>query len=352
MKRSQIEEYIKEAFEIKSRAIKNELNDDFIIEYKSHFDNFPKRLYKYAKVKDYYLDSIKNKYIYLCPANELDDQFECRFNFAKELIKDNPNKYLNRLIYSLVDIIDDYPNSLGKENIKKIIRNITDDNNEIDYDKLKNELVNSNRSVSEEDADCYINVFENMINILRDSFANDFLKELTTKSYFAHEISGIGSLTENNKSQVMWQMYGDGYKGICIEYEFYDDYNAMLNIFPVVYRKKYKKDFILILTGIVLGAIIENISCGKFSNIENLKNYIYIFITKYKEWSFQKEWRAIGEAEDKLYVKKIKSIYLGKKINDTNKNNVIKIAKEKGINVYQQVDDMDSLSIKYEKIKL
>ena len=50
-------------------------------------------------------------------------------------------------------------------------------------------------------------------------------------------------------------------------------------------------------------------------------------------------------------VNKIKSIYLGKNISKTNREKIIKLSQRKGINLYQQIDDFDSLSIKYKKIK-
>ena len=82
MNRKNAEEYIKDAMALKIEVISNTISDNWPLEYKNHFEKFPKKLYKYAKVNKNYIDSIKNNYIYLCPANKLDDQFECRINFA------------------------------------------------------------------------------------------------------------------------------------------------------------------------------------------------------------------------------------------------------------------------------
>lgn len=41
-------------------------------------------------------------------------------------------------------------------------------------------------------------------------------------------------------------------------------------------------------------------------------HFIRLFLTKYKKWEYQKEWRFIGHANDKPKSPKTKCIYLGK----------------------------------------
>ena len=149
----------------------------------------------------------------------------------------------------------------------------------------------------------------------------------------------------------MWEMYANHYKGICIEYDFSNEYRSMLDILPVVYGNKINDNFILILVNIVIDSLVRHFSNDALDNLNNVKKYIYLFLSKYSEWAFQKEWRILGEAAAKYKVNKIKSIYLGKNISKTNREKIIKLSQRKGINLYQQIDDFDSLSIKYKKIK-
>ena len=352
MNKIKTEEYIMKAMTLKLDAIQNLLKSNWPSEYQEHFDKFPRKLYKYAKVNKNYLDSIKNDYIYLCLANKLDDQFECRFNFEIKKINENPDILIKNLIEGIVDMISDYTNPLVKSKIKEIALASISKNNELDYQKMKEELLKTDYIASKKDIDTLIIVLKTIYENIKANKAENFLIDLITKAFNANTHIGIGSLTENKNSQVMWEMYGNNYNGICIEYDFVDDINAMINILPVIYKNKNNKHFIMILVEIVLDSIIEALSNGKLGGKDSLKKYVMeLFLVKYKEWSFQKEWRAVGEAAGKLKVKKISGIYLGKNISKTNKNKVINLARKKGIAVYEQIDDMDSLSIKYKKIK-
>lgn len=47
--------------------------------------------------------------------------------------------------------------------------------------------------------------------------------------------------------------------------------------------------------------------------------FIRLFLTKNTQWKHQKEWRLIGDASSKPKAPRIKRIYLGKHIDDENK---------------------------------
>lgn len=350
MNKVKVEKYINEAMTIKLETIENSAVNKWPSEYHKHFEKFPRKLYKYTKINKYYLDSIKNNYIYLCPANILDDQFECRINFDVKKINENPNLLVKQLIDGIIDNISDYPDKLVKSEIKEKAYKVISEGYELDFDKMKDELIDIIPSAKIEDIDCYISYLKKMVDGILKDRGNDYLKELIEKAFVANQRTGIGSLTENNKSQVMWEMYANHYKGICIEYDFTNEYQSMIDILPVVYGIKNKDNFILILVNIVIDSLMYHFSSGALNNLDNIKKFVYLYLTKYNEWSFQKEWRIIGEAASKYKVKKIKSIYLGKNISKTNREKIIKIARKKGINLYQQIDDFDSLSIKYKKI--
>lgn len=67
----------------------------------------------------------------------------------------------------------------------------------------------------------------------------------------------------------------------------------------------------------------------------------YNALIKSKDWRYEKEWRYLllyngAEIEIRfLPVPKPKSIYLGAKVSEKNREKILKIAEERDINVYQ-----------------
>lgn len=51
-------------------------------------------------------------------------------------------------------------------------------------------------------------------------------------------------------------------------------------------------------------------------------HFIRLFLTKYKKWEYQKEWRFLGYANDKPKAPKIKTIYLGKNVTAKNEKKI------------------------------
>ena len=55
-------------------------------------------------------------------------------------------------------------------------------------------------------------------------------------------------------------------------------------------------------------------------------HFIRLFLTKYKKWEYQKEWRFLGHANEKPKAPKIKTIYLGKNVSAENEKKIRKYA--------------------------
>ena len=75
-----------------------------------------------------------------------------------------------------------------------------------------------------------------------------------------------------------------------------------------------------------------------------------LFCTKDSDWSYQSEWRLIGKAEDHCHELKIKSIYLGFKVNKTNENKMKRYASKYGFNLYKMNAPSGDKIIRYTKI--
>ena len=89
------------------------------------------------------------------------------------------------------------------------------------------------------------------------------------------------------------------------------------------------------LVGSFIGQMITGFSNGQIQ--ADSSHFIRLFLTKYKKWEYQKEWRFIGHANDKPKSPKIKCIYLGKSISKENEK-AISLYKKMGFNVKEETD--------------
>ena len=59
--------------------------------------------------------------------------------------------------------------------------------------------------------------------------------------------------------------------------------------------------------------------------------YLRLFITKYKQWGYQNEWRLLGNANTRFPAPKIKRIILGADVSEENKEAVYRYSAENNI---------------------
>lgn len=353
MNRKQAEEYAKAAIRNKLQASMNGLPETIPNTSMEPYTAFPKRLFKYASINDYTIESLTQGYIYLCPAMNLDDQFECRVDFPLEEMKGMEDGIVaDAFVDYITDLIEDYPTTFTKRDLKKLIRSCLDKDRRMNMGKVTLRMQKERPYLSLEEQENVLKAFGALCTGAWLSGENEkTMQTLVTKAAKAKEEIGIGSLTENGKSQVMWEMYGNHYQGVCIEYDFRDDPNALLNIFPVIYGDKRGTNILRILVGMSMDGILNAFAKGKEPPLDNALAYIKLFLAKYAEWSFQKEWRVIGEAKGHFPVR-IKAVYMGKKIAKADELAIITIAKAKGIRLYKQKDNYSTLALEYEEIGL
>lgn len=119
---------------------------------KNCISKIPKQLYKYRKFDNYAFDMIENEYVYLSPADLLDDPFDC---LIKNNLDEIYDKFTNNLATDMIDYIYNYLFShtnldeLNKTEIVKKLNNIITDVN-INTDILKLELDKNNTLKNEE----------------------------------------------------------------------------------------------------------------------------------------------------------------------------------------------------------
>lgn len=339
MNKKRTKKYVKEALSLRL-SLQNTKGLKSYEKYEEHLKNFPKSLFKYRCFDKYTVDSISNNYLYLSPAKELDDQFECTANFDPSITYSNEiiKKYFAE---EVANMISDYPSNFKKSEMKKLMYECLDKKTKISVKKEKIDLKSSKIK----------SIFEALISgMWMNDKTPEIFNDLIKKALSAKDKIGIGSLSEINTSQVMWDMYSDHYSGYCVEYDTSDDIDLKINTFPVVYGNKRQTNILSILIGMIVEGYIVNLSNNKEYTLERSLDYFYLIITKYKEWEFQKEWRIVGDAHFKFPMPKIKSIYLGKKCSNDKEKLIIELAKEFGFSVYKQKDNYIDLSIDFEKI--
>ena len=126
----------------------------------------------------------------------------------------------------------------------------------------------------------------------------------------------LKSLSEKRLDLRMFAHYGDGFKGMCVEYDFtHCVENQIRDLFPVIYAEE------------------------PFESVkpDTLKINRFFFLRKAKEWEDEAEWRFIRLVENETEQKQeqsvnvrgcIKTIYLGPRMEDVKKEHIKEIAQK------------------------
>ena len=301
MKMSNVEKelYINRTAAVMANKAEHLSADQIIKDEKYHYLHVPSRLYRYCRFDEngYSLDAIRNQYLYLTPTGYLDDQFEIAVNMAKMDSLEKMEKIRARIVKSL------------PVRQSEVIRSELSDP----------EFISKNRRI---------------------------ISELSTMD----EKLGLCALTEEKANQVMWAMYGDYYRGMLIEYEISpDNYEVILNLLPVLYKKRRNSDPADLFRDIVTDL---RFSKGQKKTKESLLRWLFkVISTKNEEWAFQKEWRIIGPSGTKVKTPPIKAVYLGQSVSQENREIIMQLSRELGFEVWQQDNDFEKMKVIYRKVK-
>ena len=140
--------------------------------------------------------------------------------------------------------------------------------------------------------------------------------EQDQKSDIMQDAVFVGCFSERNDALLMWSHYADEHRGLCIGYNLHDlikNYNC----FPVIYSDEMPQ-------GKELG----------LNKTDSLMKYI---LTKYSDWSYEKEWRIIQidntctESGKLITFERPLEVYmgLGKRVEDKYRRNHKKLAELK-----------------------
>lgn len=280
----------------------------------------PKSLYKYRPFDKYTFDMLENKYVFLCVASALDDSSECVVTIDKERYLDVQEA---KLCFDIVNNILEFIRPYTSEKIyKKKCNKIQEIHN---MSKSSAEFMNIlGNTLQELAGDTDISVFVNFIKAIPTLTDNSLQKELFEKVIKglidARNTVGICSLAESNDIESMWANYANNYSGYCIEYDM-EDYEYNKYLLPVMYEDQKETDLINSIVKNILGQTIFVLSKEQ---IDIERNHILkLLTTKELKWSYQKEWRLVGDANFKLKAPKIKRIIIGSNANENDKSKMI-----------------------------
>ncbi len=170
----------------------------------------------------------------------------------------------------------------------------------------------------------------------------------------------IGCFTKTYQNREMWKIYSDNNKGYCIEYNTNECQLFYENTYPVIYSDE-SYDF---TRTYVMCAFYNSVCKDEDKYFDNIKDtmqnfirkltYVPVLIKERKPYDFEKEYRMFltqSEASVNLnknfnlnLFKAVSAIYLGTEFykNDNAeaiKKEVLEIAKEQKLNVYQMKDN-------------
>lgn len=280
-------------------------------------------LYRFRPANNYTIEEINTGKMHCSHPRKFNDSFDS--NFGQGI-----NNFIIALFTAMISgkiSVDDTVKSKSiqistMQAIRNAINSLVSTKTNIDDSEwLFSYLENYAKQLDDADVINEINTFRTLMQDahtnINDKINDTFLVScLTTVDYF---------------NQLMWSHYADKEQGICIAYDFSNEkyFQDHASILPIIYSTKRPqipwKDCIL--------------------HSDNPKtiyaNILEGLITKSKAWDDEQEWRVIMPKTDdqKFEMPPIKCIYLGTKIEDAYKKEVIKHAKAKSIPVKQMKID-------------
>lgn len=282
----------------------------------------PKAFYKHYPNKpsgerNYSQEFLKTEEIFFSDPKSFDDPYDCDCCFDDNELRKNV----------IIRLADNYGIKCG--NVKSqcgILEDI------VNVARSK-----SGREIAAEASDNYIasavyrivldsNHSESDSQIAKRLYA-ELIKSLQ-KPLEAFKRLRVACFTNRNDSIPMWSFYSDNHRGFCVEYEMYSMVRDWL--MPVIYSNE-RVDI-----SDTIGEMIFKLR--KNLDIHSLKKAImFTILHKSMEWHTQNEWRLVFtpeyfENKNPLKVGRIKKVFLGAKMPESEQEAIIGICREKAMN--------------------
>ena len=281
----------------------------------------PQFLYKYRPFDDFALDMLEKGYVYLCPAEKLDDPSECTADFSvQDFYHLQTDSIKFKCIEMILEQIKPYTTEENFQKVQSLVFQIVTPRGQVRRHFLLDVAFDIQELVPEADTAPLINFLGSIPEKLDDPKIKEQLEKLLALAYHARQGMGICSLSALKNSNEMWQNYADDAKGYCIEYDLRGYENVNL-LFPVVYQDNRETNIVTNMVAAFIGQMIVGMSYGQIA--ADRLQFMRMFLTKDTKWAYQKEWRLLGDANDKLPAPTIHAVYLGKNMTDQNKKQML-----------------------------
>lgn len=327
-----IDDYVKLLFPIRGSKIK--IEEALSLKYQ----NMPTTLYKYRSTAEHNLRNLEQGVEWQSYPTEFNDPFDASLTISTAAVKKEMFK---------------------EQWFERISQKITL------TPKEKIEIVNADDPIS-----MFIKIGISHDPSLQEHTAKD-LDELVGKidmainleletmilNYSKTASSGylVSCFSEEKDNRLMWSHYADNHRGYCVGYNFKEQGpgNPLVRILhPTIYNPE-RFD---------ATEYYKNITRNGTKDFNNLYG-MYPTISKDKVWEYEKEWRTVNplfgpgiplaDSEHRLLnMPRPIGIYLGARIDESDKGKILAIAKNKHIAVYQITLDRDGYALGKENIYL
>lgn len=289
----------------------------------------PQFVYKYRPFDKFTFDMLDKGYVYLCPANLLDDPSECIVDFSYRDIYDAKSGLIKfKLIELILEQVRPFTSEENYNKIRDIVRRTTTPDGLIKRNYLLDASFEMQELALDIDMAPIVNLLGNLPKRLDEPKTKESVENMLELAYMAREGMGICSLSELKNSEEMWRNYASNSSGYCIEYDI-RQYKHLPLLYPAIYTDFRETNIVRTLMAEIVGEVLCTFSQGKLN--ADRSQYVQLFLTKDTKWAYQKEWRILGEAEQHLSAPKINSIILGRNMSEENKTKMIFYCKNHNI---------------------
>ena len=280
-----------------------------------HAYSGPKTLFRYRSFNENNIDSLQKDYVFLCPAEKLDDETECMTTINTSDIVEYETNGLNKyFVGRLLSMVRPYCSEETFNQIYSVISMNMDRNGSFRNNQLLETGLEISQLVPEFDEAIFVNVLKNAQDISNNPDKMQWVNTLIGIAVDARKNIGVCSLSKRNDIEEMWNKYADKEAGYCIEYDLSNYDNP--NVFPVIYGDKRETNVIIAVTSMYVGILINAMSNNQLQG--DVSEYFRLFLSKYKKWEYQEEWRILGDAGTKIDAPAVKRIFLGKNVSEDN----------------------------------
>lgn len=297
----------------------------------------PEKLYRYRKYNQDTIKDLKTFIIRPSSPQFFNDPYDCQIFIDKnEIFEKIQNANFKYYISKWLELNPNFENLLSSEQKKS----------------LSEAFVQSNQNLA-----ITFKLFLPMFNKMVDEAIYQSLALIK-------QITKICCFSEDVKSPLMWAHYTDSHKGFAVEYDFRNYSTPCVScqnkcsqehyesLFPIVYsiEKFNAKDF---LSEYMLQIFMSNFSKNLFIPKDDILAIYKIFLHKSLDWEYEKEWRFISMCQNHPGIKvKPSAIYLGCKMEQSNRNELCSFARENNIPIYQMYINFSQkeYSFDYKKI--